>query len=104
MVPLQAMLSTRYQPEDGPQWIEGWAWAVDDQDELALRDVTDTQRIPPGGTPGFTVFGVTGGWDLSEDQRITLGVENLFDRDYRVHGSGLNGPGRNVVVTYEMRF
>ncbi len=104
LMPPQGMLTTRYEPEGMAHWVEGWVWAVDNQDNLALRDELDTQRIPPGGTPGYTVFGITAGWEIAEDQRLTVGVENLFDRDYRVHGSGVNGPGRNVVVTYEVLF
>lgn len=104
LMPLQAVLDTRYQPQRGGWWIEGWAWAVDNQDKLALRDETDTSRIPPGGTPGFTVLGLSAGVPLDEDLDLGVSLENLGDKDYRVHGSGLNGPGRSLIVTLELRF
>ena len=31
-------------------------------------------------------------------------IENLANRDYRVHGSGLNEPGRNWVLTARTEF
>ena len=33
---------------------------------------------------------------------MTLGLENIFNRDYRIHGSGVNEPGRNLVFTAEV--
>ena len=32
------------------------------------------------------------------------GFENLTDIDYRIHGSGTNMPGRNLVLLVESRF
>jgi outer membrane receptor protein involved in Fe transport len=31
-------------------------------------------------------------------------VENLTDEDYRIHGSGVNEPGRNFVLAMDARF
>ncbi|MGB0953620.1 MAG: TonB-dependent receptor [Planctomycetota bacterium] len=102
LAPLQGSTGARWQSSDRRWWAEGWMWAVDNQDQLALRDVTDTSRIPAGGTPGFTIFGVSGGVAISEDVSWTLSLENLGDKDYRVHGSGINGAGFNVVTTFEI--
>ncbi|TAH36792.1 MAG: TonB-dependent receptor [Planctomycetota bacterium] len=104
LMPAQATFALHWQPPASRQWVEGWVWAMDNQDDLALRDQVDTQRIPPTGTPGFYSVGITGGWDIRENLRATLTVENLTDMDYRVHGSGLNAPGRNVVATVEISF
>ena len=65
-------------------------------DRLSTRDVADTSRIPPGGTPDYLVFHLRGGLWLGR-VRLHAGLENLTDEDYRVHGSGLNMPGRNLV-------
>ena len=66
-------------------------------DKLALRDITDTRRIPPGGTPGFTVLGIRGAVQLRPKRaRLLFGIDNLTDKDYRIHGSGQNMPGRNL--------
>ena len=63
-------------------------------DELSSRDREDTDRIPPGGTPGYELFVVRTGWQISERIALSAAVENIGDVDYRVHGSGLNGAGR----------
>jgi outer membrane receptor protein involved in Fe transport len=34
---------------------------------------------------------------------VTGGIENLTDKEYRVHGSGLNEPGRNAIVAVEIK-
>jgi hemoglobin/transferrin/lactoferrin receptor protein len=49
-------------------------------------------------SPGFATFGVRAGWTISPDIAVTVIGENLFDRNYRVHGSGVDGPGRSVQV------
>lgn len=103
LAPLQAYGGLRWSQPGGRRWVEAWFWAVDRQDELALRDQVDTQRIPPGGTPGYTIFGLSAGLELSEGVSLTAAVENLGDHDYRVHGSGVNGPGRNFVLTVDFR-
>jgi hemoglobin/transferrin/lactoferrin receptor protein len=36
--------------------------------------------------------------------RLSVAVENISDEDYRVHGSGLNGPGRNFILALETIF
>lgn len=104
LMPFQGVLDLHYASRPGGWWAEGWAWMVDDQDKMALRDETDTSRIPPGGTPGYTVFGLSAGVPLDENVDLGLSLENLGDKDYRVHGSGLNAPGRSVIVTCEIRF
>jgi len=104
MAPTQARFGTRWRRRDGRQWFEASAWAVDAQNKLAARDVTDTQRIPPGGTPGYTVVDLWFGWEVRDDVTLRFAVENLFDKLYRVHGSGVDAPGRNVVLSVEVRF
>ncbi len=104
LMPLSATVDIDWRDPDSSWWGNAWAWMVDRQDQLALRDVTDTSRIPPGGTPGFSVFGLSVGTALSDRADLSFSVDNLFDRDYRVHGSGLNGPGRNLIWNLELRF
>ncbi len=102
LVPWMAHGGVRFRPRSGRYWLELHGTAYADADKLALRDVTDVRRIPPGGTPGFAVFGVRGATPLM-NERLTLawGVENLLDEDYRIHGSGQNMPGRNLVLALD---
>jgi hemoglobin/transferrin/lactoferrin receptor protein len=55
-------------------------------------------------TPGFVVFGVRGGVRFGSRVDLTLIGENLGDRNYRLHGSGVDEPGINVVARLRARF
>ncbi len=67
------------------------------QDRLASGDQADN-RIPPGGTPGWNIINLGCGID-SESYNLDLSLCNLFNADYRYHGSGINGVGRSVLLT-----
>ena len=102
LMPLTAHLGVRWQGQK--PWLEAVLTLADAQDRLSSRDQADTQRIPPGGTPGYKVLTLRGGWELSERWTVSAAVENLADENYRIHGSGLNEPGRNFVMGLEARF
>lgn len=67
------------------------------QDRLAAGDKSDN-RIPAGGTPGWKVINIFGELTLG---RFSLrpGLWNIFDVDYRHHGSGINGMGRSISLS-----
>ena len=44
------------------------------------------------------------GWYVSDNTTFNLLLENITDADYRVHGSGLNRPGRNLIVGFTSTF
>ncbi|MBI5693609.1 MAG: TonB-dependent receptor [Verrucomicrobia bacterium] len=79
-------------------WAEAGVSLVRRQARLSTADLADRERIPPGGTPGYSVGTVRAGWTPRPGVSVSLGVENVTDADYRIHGSGLNEPGRNLVV------
>jgi hemoglobin/transferrin/lactoferrin receptor protein len=64
------------------------------QDRLAQGD-KDDNRIPMGGTPGWEVINLYAGYQLNH-LNLNLGLQNLLNKDYRTHGSGINGVGRSV--------
>ena len=39
-----------------------------------------------------------------DDLTLTFAVENVTNEGYRIHGSGVNEPGRNFVFGLEMTF
>jgi hemoglobin/transferrin/lactoferrin receptor protein len=98
LMPLTLHAGLGWENEPGTRWAEFSSHYAAEADRLSTRDEGDTSRIPPGGTPSYLVFHVRGGMDLSERVRVTGAVENLLDEDYRIHGSGLNMPGRNFVL------
>ena len=64
------------------------------QDRLSAGDKSDN-RIPDGGTPGWEVVNLFAGYNLKHI-RLKAGFENIFNEDYRTHGSGINGVGRSA--------
>lgn len=70
------------------------------QDRLAQGD-KDDNRIPEGGTPGWNIFNINTAytWRFAE---IDLRIQNILNKDYRYHGSGVNGYGRSAVLTLKV--
>jgi outer membrane receptor protein involved in Fe transport len=64
------------------------------QNRLAQGD-KDDNRIPIGGTPGWNVVNLFGNYQIKNIQ-LQLVFTNLFNVDYRMHGSGINGIGRSL--------
>lgn len=104
LMPTTVETALRWKPEAGRFWAEVAVRAAEDADRLSADDRRDTQRIPPDGTPGYTVFDVRAGMRVIEDLHVSAAVENIADEDYRIHGSGVNEPGRNFVVAVDARF
>lgn len=77
----------------------GWAYK---QDRLAQGD-KDDNRIPAGGTPGWKVLNVYTGYSLKKVQ-LRLSAQNLFNADYRTHGSGINSVGRSLWTSLSFDF
>lgn len=72
------------------------------QDRLAQGD-KDDNRIPKGGTNGWNVLNIYTGYEY---KNVTLigSFQNIFNVDYRTHGSGINGVGRSLIATLMYRF
>ena len=100
--PLNGLAGARYRWANGV-WIEGTLRAADAQTRLAPGDMAD-HRIPPGGTPGWAVVNLTAGARLGRSLLLSGGVANVFDEAYRVHGSGIDGPGRNLWLGARFEF
>ena len=104
MIPMNGTFGIHWTSDNTKFWAESTLSAVAEQSRLSVADKLDTQRIPPGGTPGYVLVGLRGGWNPIHDLRTTLAVENLTDAKYRVHGSGINGPGLQVVLSLDYRY
>jgi hemoglobin/transferrin/lactoferrin receptor protein len=104
LMPLTTQVGVRWDHPEGRFWVELYALMAAEQDKLSLGDQGDTQRIPPGGTPGYGVLNLLGGWNVSERATLVMGLENLFDKSYRVHGSGSNMPGLNFILSFRLGF
>ena len=80
----------------------GWAlrWALA-QHRLAVSDRAD-YRIPNGGTPGYAIFDLRAGYRLRRALIVNVVLENIMNRPYRAHGSGVNGAARSISVGLEI--
>jgi hemoglobin/transferrin/lactoferrin receptor protein len=102
LMPTTAVATVAFAPPEA-----GWrAWVsarvADRQDRLSLKDATDARRIPPDGTPGYAVYSAGFGCEVRRNARVSVVLENLLDRNYRIHGSGVNEPGLNLGVYLEL--
>jgi len=96
--PLFGRVAVEYRYSD---WWCNIEWlAAGKQERLAQGD-KDDNRIPEGGTPGWNIFNINTAytWRFAE---INLRFQNLFNVDYRYHGSGVNGYGRSVLATVKV--
>ncbi|MCI0340591.1 MAG: TonB-dependent receptor [Planctomycetales bacterium] len=93
-----------FEPAGADWFVEADVRAARRQERLSPGDERDTQRIPVGGTPGYAVFGLRAGATLAPKFRVHAGIENLGDKDYRHHGSGVNEPGQHAVVGGTLEF
>lgn len=104
VMPLTGHTALRWEPLASRYWVELAASAATRQDRLAPGDRVDTERIPVTGTPGYAVGKLRAGWRPTPPLALTVALENFTDEDYRIHGSGLNEPGLNLIVSADYRF
>ena len=100
--PLSGRLSVKY-ATGGPWSARAWIAFADEQDRLSGRDIRDV-RIDPNGTPGWGVIGASGSWQSTDGWELSLRIDNLLDKRYRKHGSGIDAPGRNIGITVRRRW
>ncbi|MBI4604393.1 MAG: TonB-dependent receptor [Planctomycetes bacterium] len=102
--PALSIVGLRWDSKRRAVFVEGTVTLADRQDRLSPEDRSDAQRIPPGGTPGYAVYALRAGVEPLPGFKLFAGIENITDRDYRVHGSGQNEPGTNAVLGADLRF
>ncbi|MEO1618128.1 MAG: TonB-dependent receptor, partial [Planctomycetota bacterium] len=104
--PTQGILGLRYADDCDRSYVDVYTWMSDRQDRLdPVRDFRD-ERIPIGGTPGFATLNFRMGRDFGEDRehRLSLSLENVTDKAYLVHGSGVLGTGATARLGYQWNF
>lgn len=91
-------------------WYANAAWRISfnaltagRQERLSLRDLTDP-RIDPDGTAGWTRFDLSSRYTLNEHVDLLARLDNIVDRNYREHGSGINAIGRNLMLGVDLQF
>jgi len=95
--PFNGRLSLRYQANESLQ-IETFFLFAGSQDRLSPRDLQDV-RISPAGTPGWVTANIAVTWQAGERWQATARVENILDKNYRMHGSGIDATGGNLLLS-----
>lgn len=83
-------------------YIKGELTWAGKQSRLAQGD-KDDNRIPLAGTPGWNALNFYSGYTLRSVQ-FRLSAQNLFNADYRTHGSGINSFGRSLWLSLQYDF
>lgn len=95
--PLNGRAGLRVQPAPAVE-LETYALFAAEQDRLSDRDVGDP-RIDPEGTPGWATLNLRAAWRPRENLELEVVVENVLDKRYREHGSGLDARGLNGALS-----
>ncbi|MGH9936905.1 MAG: TonB-dependent receptor plug domain-containing protein, partial [Blastocatellia bacterium] len=70
-----------------------------------VRITDDNARAPLyTKTAGFASLNLRGGVAIAENVSLNLALMNLLDRNYRIHGSGIDAPGVNLFVGLRFSF
>ncbi len=119
--PLNGMFGIRWHPSAKRYWGEIFVRGATEQRRLNRSDIRDP-RIPGTtrdtgevefdshgaavgqGSASWVTLNLRGGYHLTDYNRMTVALENLLDERYREHGSGINAPGLNVIVSLDNRF
>ena len=119
--PLNGVVGIQWEPVNTQYWATLFVRGAAEQRRLNRSDIRDPRiqgstRDPAevefddngnavdAGTPGWWTLNVRSGVKLFDYTRLTLSLENLLDKRYRPHGSGVNAPGFNISVSLDNRF
>ncbi|MCP5062423.1 MAG: TonB-dependent receptor [Ignavibacteriae bacterium] len=93
--PLNGSLSMLYNYNKNIEFRIEYLYAFQ-QDRLSSGDIDD-HRINENGTPAWNLFNIYSNYKLG-NITIGLGLNNLFNEAYRMHGSGIDGIGRSFQI------
>lgn len=100
--PLFGKLGARWQLRES-LGLEAYGFYASSQSRLSDRDRIDP-RINPDGTAGWATLNARVSWRINPAFELAVRAENLADKQHREHGSGLDEPGRNVILTADYHF
>ncbi len=103
--PLQGILGMRYTQPKRHSFFDIYTWMVQRADRYNSANLADVRFIR-GGTPGYATLNARAGRNFGAGNRhqVTLGLENITDKYYRVLGSGVDGAGFNAIFGYQYAY
>ena len=57
----------------------------------------------PDGMPAWFTLNIRLGFNISKSLRLNIACENITDNRYRTFASGINAPGRNVIISLRFK-
>lgn len=97
--PVFGNITTEYYPWKKFMMGADWNFAGS-QKRLSGGDKSD-HRINPEGTPGWGIVSLRMGKQFRFFS-MNIGIENILDQAYRIHGSGIDGYGRYLWVKFSI--
>tara|TARA_R110002012_G_scaffold62266_16_gene163948 strand:- start:7708 stop:10143 length:2436 start_codon:yes stop_codon:yes gene_type:complete len=76
------------------KYIEDMNSSGVDNDELGTEE----------GYPSWWTLNTSLQYEVNDNFRIQLGIENILDQHYRTFASGISAPGRNVIISLKTKF
>ena len=100
--PTQGIVGVRFDQPISRSYIDVFTWMVARADRYNETNLSDVRFIP-GGTPGYATLNLRAGKAFGSDNRnlVSLSLENITDKYYRVLGSGVDGAGFNAIFGYQ---
>jgi hypothetical protein len=107
MAPLQATFAVRWTSDDGAWWFEPTGEFVSQQTRLTTASrIARTRRAFL--REGLRATGCCHSTRVGGAPRpiyvFSAASKNILDKNYRVHGSGPNEPGTNLVIGFTTTF
>jgi len=113
-VPINGILGIIWEENKGRFWAETYIRFSAKQSRLSSTDRSDpripgttsdpNKDDPRAYTPGWFTLNLRAGIRINDWNRLSLGIENIANRRYREHGSGVDGSGRNFFLGVDYRF
>jgi hemoglobin/transferrin/lactoferrin receptor protein len=103
--PTQGILGLRFNQPTRKSYLDIYTWMVRRTDRYSNANLSDVRFIQ-GGTPGYATLNVRTGrsFGCCNRHQISLAIENITDKYYRVLGSGVDGVGFNALLGYQYAY
>ncbi len=99
--PLFGTGRVRFAPPWKHLFVEVYGQAAGAQRRLSPQDETDA-RIPENGTDDWWTLNIRAGLRPIRWLQLSVGVVNLTDNPYKIHGSGVYGSGSSLWISAEV--
>lgn len=111
--PLEATMNLEYTRTD---WYAGAKVISQSKQNRVEDDVTTDSGLDADRTPGWGIMNLYGGYDITDNATVKVGVDNVFDRTYAYHVNRANAdpfnpdaiqvnePGRSLWIRFNASF